>query len=159
MSYGHKPIPHRMTRFFAKVNTHGFDPNVCWEWIGAGKGNGYGNVSAGGRTWPAHRYAYSLYNPGHIPEYMDVCHTCDNRMCVNPDHLFLGTRRENAADMVHKGRGAGGARKHLRESQVQDIRRRLACGQSPRLISQQMNVNYSTVTAIKKGVSYVGIGQ
>jgi hypothetical protein len=156
----HPFIPHPITRFFSKVNTHGFDPNVCWEWTGAGKGNGYGHVSVYGESAGAHRYAYRLYNPGkEIPPGHDVCHTCDNRMCVNPDHLFVGTRAENVADMRAKGRAAGGCRKHLREDQVQHIRQRLAAGHSPRLISQSLDINYSTITAIKEGRSYVGIGQ
>lgn len=156
----HKPIPHRITRFFSKVQTHGFDPSVCWEWTGAGKGNGYGHVRADGRYWTAHRYAYAIYNFGRIiPAYLDVCHTCDNRMCVNPDHLFLGTRAENVADMRSKGRAAGGCRKHLRECDVQHIRQRLASGMSPRLISEQMDINYSTITAIKKGRSYVRVSK
>lgn len=155
----HRPIPHRMTRFFSKVNTHGFNPTVCWEWTGAGKGNGYGNVRLGAKNITAHRYAYTLYNPGPLPEGMDVCHTCDNRLCVNPDHLFLGTRKENVADMVLKGRADGGNRKHLREAQVQHIRQRLASGHSPRLIAETLGVNYHTITAIKEGRSYGGLSQ
>lgn len=146
-------LANRYTRFLAKVDAHGFDPTQCWEWTGAGKGNGYGQVKAPEGTTGAHRLAYEMF-VGPVPEGMDVCHTCDNRWCVNPDHLFVGTRRENVADMVHKGRGAGGNRKHLREDQVQHIRQRLAAGHSPRQIANQMNVNYGTITAIKEGRAY-----
>ncbi len=62
-------------------------------------------------------------------------------------------------DMKAKGRGAGGNRKHLKENQVQEIRRRLGAGHEPRKIANQMDVNYGTVTAIKEGRSYVGIGE
>lgn len=155
MGSSHQFIPNRYTRFLAKVDHKGFSPNACWVWTGASKGNGYGNVSIKGRQEGAHRYAYRLFVSPEIPDGMDVCHTCDNRACVNPDHLFVGTRAENAADMVSKGRAAGGNRKHLREYQVQEIRQRLAAGLSPRQISSQMNVNYYTVTAIQRGASYV----
>lgn len=143
----------KATAFLQKVNTNGMNPDVCWPWLGAGKGNGYGHTSTG----PAHRVSFKLF-VGEIPNGMDVCHTYDNRNCVNPDHLFLGTRAENMADMIHKGRGAGGARKHLREHQVQEIRRRLHAGGSPRVIAETMNINYGTVTAIKEGRSYGRIG-
>lgn len=144
----------RVTAFFQKVDTKGFDPEACWPWTGAGKDNGYGHTSQG----PAHRLAYALF-VGLIPEGMDVCHRCDNRFCVNPDHLFVGTRAENMADMKHKGRGYGGCRKHLREHTVQEIRRRLAAGTPARVVAETMNVNYATVTAIRAGKSYVGIGE
>ena len=90
---------------------------------------------------------------------MDVCHRCDNRWCVNPYHLFVGTRAENMADMKAKGRGDGGNRKHLSEKLVQEIRRRLHAGTAPRVIAETMDVNYATITAIKSGRSYVGHGQ
>lgn len=151
-------VPNRYTRFLSKINAHGFDPDTCWEWTGAGKGNGYGHVVGPAGATCAHRAAYEMF-VGAIPEGMDVCHTCDNRWCVNPDHLFVGTRRQNAADMVQKGRGAGGCRKHLREDQVQHIRQRLAAGHSSRQIANQMNVNYGTITAIKEGRSYVGVSE
>jgi hypothetical protein len=151
-------IPNRYTAFLRRVDTKGFNQNECWPWIGAGKGNGYGNVNLGGRTVPTHRYSYELFI-GPIPEGMDVCHTCDNRWCVNPDHLFVGTRRENMEDCKSKGRAAGGNRKHLTEARIQEIRRRLLAGHSPRKISTQMDVNYGTVRAIKEGRSYVGIGE
>jgi hypothetical protein len=140
--------------FLQKVDTRGFDPNVCWPWLGAGKGNGYGNTSNG----TAHSLAYELL-VGPIPEGMEVCHTCDTRFCVNPEHLFVATRAGNMADMVLKERGAGGHRKHLKEAMVQEIRRRLAVGTPPRLISEAMNVNYGTITAIKEGRSYGRVGK
>lgn len=139
----------RIVAFLRMADTNGLDPDVCWPWQGAGKGNGYGHTSHG----TAHARAYELM-VGPIPEGMDVCHSCDNRFCVNPDHLFVGTRAENMADMVHKGRGAGGNRKHLPEKLVQEIRRRLAAGTPPRVVSETMNINYGTVTAIKEGRSY-----
>jgi len=151
-------IPNPYTRFLSKVDTHCFDSTKCWEWMGASKGNGYGNVNVRGQNMPAHRYAYLLM-VGPIPDGQDVCHTCDQRRCVNPDHLFTGTRKENMSDCKFKGRAAGGSRKHLKESQIQEIRQRLAAGVPPRRIANHMDINYHTVTSIKRGDSYVGIGQ
>lgn len=93
-----------------------------------------------------------------VPDDMDVCHRCDNRMCINPDHLFLGTRAANMADMSQKGPGAGYHRKHLKEAVVQEIRRRLKVGTAPKIIAETINVKYAIVTAIKEGRSYAGIG-
>lgn len=152
----HSFFPNKYTRFLSKVSSDGFNPSSCWAWTGAGKGNGYGGFSLGGQSITAHRASYMLFC-GEIGADEDVCHTCDNRWCVNPDHLFAGTRQENMADCKAKGRAAGGCRKHLKEKDVQEIRRRILAGHSPRRISQNMDVNYGTVTAIKEGRSYVGI--
>ncbi len=139
--------------FLRKADTKNFSAEECWTWLGAGKGNGYGHTSKG----PAHRVAYELF-VGTIPNGMDVCHRCDNRACVNPSHLFVGTRAENMADMSAKKRGAGGCRKHLKESAIQEIRRRLSAGTRPRVIAETMDINYATVVAIKEGRSYGGVG-
>lgn len=144
----------RVTAFFQKVDTKGFDPAACWPWTGTGKGNGYGHTSQG----TAHRVAYELF-VGPVPEGMDVCHRCDTRFCVNPDHLFVGTRADNMQDMKHKGRGAGGNRKHLKERTIQEVRRRLAAGTSARDVADDMDISYETVSAIQGGRSYVGIGE
>lgn len=140
----------KVIAFLRKAETHGLDPEKCWVWLGAGKGNGYGHTSRG----PAHRVAYEML-VGEIPDGMDVCHRCDNRSCVNPDHLFVGTRSENMADMKAKGRGSGGCRKHITEAQVQEVRRRLAAGIPQADIASAMNINRGTVSNIKLGKSYV----
>lgn len=75
----------------------------CVEWLGTRKESGYGVVSSGGRKYRAHRVVWTVCR-GPIPPGMCVCHRCDNPNCINIDHLFLGTRKDNYDDMVAKGR-------------------------------------------------------
>jgi len=131
------------------------DDSQCWAWQGAAKGNGYGHATHKGRNLPAHRKSFLIFN-GDIPDGFDVCHRCDNRWCVNPRHLFLGTRTENMADAMAKGRTAGGNRKHLTEMQVQEVRRRLNCGEQDSQIATALNIHHGTIGQIKNGQSYVG---
>lgn len=93
----------RLDRFWSKVAVVPGDG--CWEWIAGLKGNnGYGDFSLGvGRNIGAHRFAWAITN-GPIGDGLFVCHRCDNRKCVRPDHLFLGTAGDNNRDMFAKGR-------------------------------------------------------
>lgn len=75
----------------------------CWEWRAGKFSNGYGQFWAYGTQVGAHCMAYELY-VGPIPDGMMVCHTCDQKACVNPNHLFIGTGTDNMQDMIRKGR-------------------------------------------------------
>jgi hypothetical protein len=124
------------------------DENGCYLWQGTiNNSTGYGIVSVMGRLYGVHRLAWQFAN-GPIPEGMVVCHKCDVCACCNPDHLFIGTLRDNALDMCAKGRNArgedgGGARYTWK--QVDDIRRRALNGESMRGISRQLSIPFSTI--------------
>ena len=97
-------------RFWSKVDQSG---QGCWLWQGTLLTQGYGCFKIAGKMYKAHRVAYTLAK-GTIPPGMFVCHHCDTPRCVRPDHLFLGTSKDNSQDAVRKGRTAAGDRNGVR---------------------------------------------
>ncbi len=131
-------------RFWSKVKR---GPR-CWEWQVGCTSAGYGSFSLKGRTRYAHRVSYAM---GHdIPKGLCVLHKCDKPPCVRPSHLFLGTKADNVADKVNKGRQASGVHTgsaKLTEAEVKSIR----CDpRILRVIAKQYKVDQSLIGLIKQ---------
>lgn len=145
-------------RLWAGVDkTPGLGPKgECWEWRGGRNTGGYGSIGLGKKTLTTHRVAWVLMN-GELPPRSGhhgvcVCHTCDNRICVNPGHLFLGSHRDNMVDASKKQRfpkrlGSLSPRAKLTDDAVREIRsdRRLL-----REIASEHGISETTVSGIRR---------
>lgn len=148
---GHATRRNVVERFWEKVSKRSEDE--CWEWK-ASKNTGYGQINTPHGIQLANRFSYELaYGP--IPKGMYVCHHCDNRACVNPKHLFLGTPRDNTQDMLSKGRhiyitkhGAQNGNSKLTDEQVIQIREQARSGEKIRDLARKFNVSETTVSHI-----------
>jgi hypothetical protein len=149
-------------RLWAKVDKNGPIPahrpelGPCWVWTGAVKDNGYGVIGEGQRTLRVSRVSYELATGSLPPPPLEVCHHCDNRLCVRPSHLFAGTRRDNVLDAKAKGRLSApplhvGADCHLAkitEREVRQIRDLAVNGHTHRTIGARFGIARGTVTSI-----------
>lgn len=133
--------------------------NGCWEWKLHISNSGYGQAKVGQRFWNAHRLSWAYYH-GSIPDGMIVCHKCDNRKCVNPNHLFVGTTQDNVDDKMRKGRfvakrGENSGTAKLTEDKVIAIR----CDPRPQAhIARDYGISQSNVCLIKTGKAWAHIG-
>lgn len=150
-------------RFWSHVAKDG----DCWEWMGSRNEKGYGLVRHDGRMLRAHRYAWEEEN-GPIPDGIKVCHRCDNPPCVRPDHLFLGTQRENLLDAESKGRKfspfrgqvqIGEANRYARmtDERVRETRRLSAAGVRQKDIAEQFGVVPETISHILRGKTWTHV--
>ncbi len=134
------------------------DPNTgCWLWERMVDRNGYGRLWHKGKPMQfAHRVSYENYR-GEIPSGLCVCHKCDTPGCVNPDHLFLGTRSDNMADRQRKGRQPAGeknGRARLTIVQVKEIKERLFLGEKKLRLAKEYNVGERTIRDIASGKNW-----
>lgn len=141
-------------RFWEKVNK----TSTCWEWTGATV-FGYGvfttNTTELKKTYRAHRFAWEDIR-GKIPKGMALCHRCDNRKCVRPQHIFVGTAKDNAQDAVKKGRNSFGERNgtaKLTNKQAQEIKILYKTGAyAQRDLARKFQVSQTTIWSIVRGV-------
>lgn len=133
-------------RFWLKVRK----TDTCWVWIGSRSqsGTGYGQIAEGfgsRRLLAAHRVAFEM-RYGRVPSGKLLCHTCDNRACVNPIHLFLGTQSENIADMVSKGRCWN---RKVSDDDVRRIRELSAAGKNSNQLAVVFSLHPATIRRIR----------
>lgn len=141
------------TRFFRKVDRTA----TCWIWTGNTSRNGYGSIQSGGKGSPtlsAHRLSYEMHK-GQIPEGCVVMHSCDNPSCVNPDHLSIGTFKENTADMIAKGRkrtiapkGIDNGKAKLNDSLVRYIRQ---SSKNAASIARELSLSANCIRGVRTG--------
>jgi len=133
------------------------DVNNCWIWQGAKHKQGYGNISYRGKPLLIHRVSWVVYK-GKISEGIKVCHICDVTSCCNPDHLFLGTQKDNMKDAVKKGkfenRNVVKVRNKLNFEQVKEIKKLSKQGMKRKDLQVKYEVGRTCIAKILTGRSW-----
>lgn len=139
-------------RFWSKVNIK--SDTECWEWTGSKSKKGYGLFDARCGESRAHRVSW-MFSFGNVPNGVFVLHSCDNPSCVNPNHLFLGSAKDNTQDMIRKSRdsliGSKNSQAKLSEVSIVEIKTLYQSGISISKISSLFNVVYETIWDIVNG--------
>lgn len=131
--------------------------NECWNWLGVCNNKGYGKIKINQKDISAHRFSWELHF-GKIPKDLYICHHCDNPPCVNPNHLFLGTSKDNIDDMKNKNRQAKGennGNSKLTSKQVEEIKRLYYEGKITQIeIAKIFNVAHTTILNINRNKTW-----
>jgi hypothetical protein len=155
----HSTLEVRFWRFVDKKSD-----SECWYWIGQIQPNGYGRISLGAKelgSEGAHRVSWKMHNKAEIPQGWHVMHKCDNPSCVNPNHLTIGTAKQNTQDMIAKGRkrtvspkGEGNGKSLLNEEQVRTIR---TSKLSHAAMARELGVSPNCVRGVRTGRTWTHI--
>lgn len=153
--------------FWAKVSGNRRERNGCWEWQGARNSTGYGLVAWHGKTYTAHRVAAWLTGLVELPSaptnYKDktyVLHKCDNRLCCNPSHFFLGNFSDNIRDAYKKERraqpkGETHANAKLTNKQAAKIRQLYDIGMTQTVLAKKFGVSQRVISLIVRKETYI----
>lgn len=155
----------KFERLIKSFEKHVIRQDGCWGWKGSTAKGGYGVMSCRKGIGPdrAHRASWIIHR-GNIPEGMHVCHRCDNPTCTNPDHLWIGTHKQNNNDKIAKGRanyknppvkkGSDNSSAKLNENQVKSIKLLIKEGKSCYSLGKEFNVAKITILRIKNGLNW-----
>lgn len=123
--------------------------NGCHEWGSTIHRDGYGKCYYEGKQMQAHRVSYLLF-VGKITDGLHVLHCCDNRKCVNPEHLYLGTPKQNVADKISRYQGLWGRMKYSGQ-QIEEARKLYAQGMTQQAIADKLGMDQTTVSRFVRG--------
>lgn len=129
---------------------------TCWNWTGVKDKQGYGEIRDYYKKKRAHRVSWEIHI-GPIPDGMCICHKCDNKLCINPDHLFLGTLQDNNRDRDSKGRNTKGEQQpahKLTDDLVLAIRRAVKNGVTQSSIAKTLGISKPTINCAVNGKTW-----
>lgn len=159
----------KLERLKKSFEKHVIRQEGCWSWKGPIAKFGYAVMSCRKEIGPCRGHKASwIIHKGPIPEGMHVCHKCDNPICTNPDHLWIGTYKQNNDDKIAKGRanfvnppvkkGSDNGSSKLNEDQVKEIKVLISQGHSCYGISKKYDVSNTTIKRIRNGENWSHVG-
>lgn len=146
----------QLKRFWAKVQKG----DECWEWTSSLNNQGYGTIGIHWKHHLAHRVSFMVAN-GPFPKRLKVLHKCDNPKCVRPDHLFLGTMKDNTKDCEQKDRNCRGSRSHKAKVSEEDVLRMRAlyhAGTPMRTLVAEFGLTQATISVALRGLKWKHVG-